>query len=329
MIRAAAYAEATGVGGLMCRLCPAHCRFREGRRGICGNRFMQGGELVTDNYGEAVSIALDPIEKKPLYHFHPGTEILSTGPNGCNLKCLHCQNWTISQQRVETGYLSPQSLVQAARRCDSIGVAFTYTEPVIWFEYILDASRLLRAADLKVVLVTNGYIDPEPLEELLPWVDAMNIDLKGIRPEFYRRVCKGRVEPILRNIRRVVEAGVHVELTNLIIPTLNDAVEDISALVDFVESVSVVMPLHFSAYRPEYRLEIGATPPKTLLLARDIAARRLKYVYLGNVNLSGSNDTSCPDCGSLLIKRSGYHTLIANLSGSRCAVCGFATGIVR
>jgi len=329
MIKPAAYADEIKPGTIVCRLCPANCRLTEGKHGICGSRSMQQGRLVTDNYGELVTLAVDPIEKKPLYHFYPGAEITSTGANGCNLKCLHCQNWTISQEETHTTNVSPERLVQAALQHDSIGIAFTYTEPMIWFEYIMDTAPLCREAGLKVVLVTNGYVNEAPLEELLAVTDAMNVDLKGIRPEFYKRICKGKVEPILSNIRRIAGAGVHLEVTNLVIPTLNDADDDLTALADFVASVSDMIPLHLSAYRPEYKLDIPATPLETLLRAREIAEERLKYVYLGNVRAPGGDDTRCPSCGSLLIKRSGHRRFIDGLDGTRCRACGFETGIIR
>lgn len=328
MIKAGAYAEKLGEGRIMCRLCPAHCRFREGRRGICGSRFMKDGKLVTDNYGELVTMAVDPIEKKPLYHFYPGSDIVSTGANGCNFRCLNCQNWSISQERVPTTYVDPERLVQAARQYDSIGVAFTYTEPMIWYEYIMDVAPLLHEAGLKVVLVSNGYVDPEPLEDLIPVIDAINVDLKGMRPEFYRRICKGKLQPILDNIRTLGNSDVHLEITNLIIPTLNDTEKDFRALVDFVADISDMIPLHLSAYRPDYRLDAPATPVATLRLARDIARRRLKYVYLGNVR-DDDSDTICPHCESVLITRTGYRTLVQGMEGSRCRSCGAETGIVR
>jgi len=329
VIRAAAYSEALPGGGIVCTLCPVRCRFREGRRGVCGSRFMRDGELLVDNYGEAVTLALDPIEKKPLYHFHPGTDILSTGPNSCNLGCRHCQNWAISQERAETKFVSPESLAAAARRYGAFGVAFTYTEPLMWFEYIRDVAPILRQAGLAVVLVTNGYIEAAPLEELIPLVDAMNVDLKGMAPSFYRTVCKGRVEPVLHTIRRSAEAGVHVEVTNLVIPTLNDCEEDIRKLTAFVASVSERIPLHFSAYRPEYKMRLPATPAGTLVRAREIAQERLWYVYLGNVSVPGGGDTLCRGCGKSLVERRGYRTEIIGMDGSRCSSCGFEAGIVR
>ncbi len=328
MIVPAAYAEILPGGQFACGLCPSRCSIDETRQGACGARSVVDGTLVTDNYGEVAAMALDPIEKKPLYHFYPGTMIFSVGPNGCNLKCRHCQNWTISQRKTRTTYLSPSGLVAAALNHEAIGVAFTYAEPVIWFEYIRDCAPLLRAAGLKTVLVTNGYINPAPLTELLPLVDAMNIDLKGIREEFYRIVCRGSVGPVLATIQRAAEEGVHVEVTNLVILTLNDRDDDIRELVAAVATVSADVPLHFSAYHPEYLVDVPSTPLRTLLRARELALERLRYVFIGNVNHPGSSDSFCPQCGSVLVRRSGYRTEVL-LQGRQCAGCGSSTGIVR
>lgn len=313
----------------MCRLCPMKCRLAEGKTGICRCRRNDRGELVVTNYGEAVTLAIDPIEKKPLYHYFPGSLILSTGPNSCNLGCLNCQNWSISQEEVSTVYLSPERLVQAALEHDSLGVAFTYTEPLMWFEYIRDVAPLLRANGLKVVLVTNGFVEAEPLEELLGITDAMNVDLKGVREEFYRRICKGKLRPVLDNIRRIASSGVHLELTNLIIPGQNDSDEDLTHLIDFVASVSDTIPLHFSAYHPEYKMTVAGTPRETLLRAAELAAGKLKYVYLGNVILQDGRDTRCPNCGNLLVERSGYRSRVLGLTDGHCPACQAETGIRR
>jgi len=329
MIKPALYAEKQQNGTVRCLLCPAMCLLKEKQKGICGSRYNNGGELYTDNYGEVVTIAIDPIEKKPLYHFYPGREILSTGANGCNLGCLHCQNWSISQKKIRTMYFSPEQLLANTIQHQSLGVAFTYTEPLIWYEYLLDTAPLLKENDFKVVLVTNGYINPEPLEKLLPQVDAMNIDLKGIRPEFYKKVCKGKIEPILENLKTVASSGVHLEITNLLIPGQNDSVKDITELVAFVSSLSDNIPLHFSAYHPDYKMDTPRTSAETMLLAREIAQKKLNYVYLGNVSLPDTSDTNCPACGQLLIERNGYYTRITGLNGSKCSKCDYDTGIIQ
>ncbi|MCK4461543.1 MAG: AmmeMemoRadiSam system radical SAM enzyme [candidate division Zixibacteria bacterium] len=329
MLKEAAFYQSISDDKLQCQLCPAECKLAEGQVGICGCRFNRQGTLYTDNYGEAVTLAVDPIEKKPLYHFHPTANIVSTGPNGCNLGCLHCQNWTISQSKVQTTYVEPSALVKMVTRFGSIGVAFTYTEPIIWYEYIMDTAPLLHQAGYKVVLVTNGYINAEPLSHLLEHIDAANIDLKGMQPEFYRKICKGELEPVLETIRTVADSHVHLELTNLLIPGKNDSDEDITKLVEFVASISDEIPLHLSAYHPQYKLNIEATPADTMLRAFSMARKRLKYVFLGNVALTNGSDSTCASCGNTLIRRSGYRTEIVGLDGSKCSNCGAETGIVR
>jgi pyruvate formate lyase activating enzyme len=312
-----------------CTLCPADCLLTDGKIGICGSRFNKGGKLMTDNFGQLVSACYDPIEKKPLYHFYPGATIFSTGANGCNFNCDNCQNWEISQTKVPTRFVSPEDLTELAAKNDSIGVAYTYTEPLIWFEYIMKAGRLIKEKGLKNVLVTNGYINPEPLEELLPLIDAANIDLKAMKPKFYKKVCKGRLEPVLKNIKRFFEAGVKIEITNLVITDLNDSHDDFEQLTDFVAGLSRQIPLHFSAYYPTYKMQRPPTPIESLLTAFDIASKKLDFVYLGNVSLPDKSDTFCPSCRTILIRRHGYTTEIVNLKQGKCGECGRETGIVQ
>lgn len=329
MVHPALFGEELDQGVIRCWLCPANCRLSEGQRGICTSRYSSRGRLLTDNYGEAVTLAIDPIEKKPLYHFYPDSQILSTGPNCCNLACSFCQNWSISQQKTPTRYFSPEELVQIARDEKSIGIAFTYSEPLLWYEYILDVAPIAHSAGLKVVLVTNGYINPEPLRKLLPLVDAFNVDLKGMNPKFYSRICKGKVEPVLDNIRAIAESSAHLEITNLVIPNENDSPADISALVNFVASISDRIPLHLSAYHPDYRMQNPATSTATLKQAAEIARRRLKFVYLGNIAGAEENNTYCLSCRNLLVVRHGYSVAVRGLAGTACSVCGAPSGIRR
>ena len=311
-----------------CTLCPAECHIRPGKRGVCRSRKNVGGRLVTDNYGELVTLAVDPIEKKPLYHFRPTTQILSTGANCCNLNCRHCQNWTISQQTVPTSYASPEQLVALSREYGSDAVAFTYTEPMVWFEYLMDVAPVLKQAGVAVVLVSNGYINEKPLAELLPLVDAANVDIKGIRPTFYKNVCGGKIEPILENIRTFAESDVHIELTNLIIPRENDADRDVSDLIDFVADLPGSVPLHFSAYHADYKMTNPATPAQTLRSAFERAKEVLDYVFVGNMFIADASDSFCPHCGHLLISRSGFRAQILGLDEDRCASCGQRTYII-
>jgi pyruvate formate lyase activating enzyme len=306
---------------VQCLLCPAECILVEGKIGICGSRFNRNGELFADNYGELVTACYDPIEKKPLYHFFPGSVIFSTGANGCNLSCDNCQNWEISQKKVETQYVAPEDLIGFTPRHGSIGIAYTYTEPLIWFEYIMAAGRLIKEAGLKNVLVTNGYINPGPLTELLPLIDAANIDLKGMKPQFYKTVCKGKLEPVLENIRQFHSAGIHIELTNLVITDLNDSDGDFEELTDFIAGISKEIPLHFSAYYPTFKMKKPPTSIVRLLRAYEIASAKLDYVYLGNVNIPDKSDTFCPECKTKLIGRRGYNVEILDLEGNYCRNC--------
>ena len=286
-----------------CRLCPANCLLTASKTGICGCRTNIDGRLMVDNYGEIVSASYDPIEKKTLYHFYPGTVIFSTGPNGCNLSCENCQNWEISQMKVPTRHLEPSELAILAGRSGSIGVAYTYSEPLIWFEYILDAAAAVREKGLKNVIVSNGYINEEPFQEPLPLINAANIDLKSMNPAFYKKICKGQLEPVKNAIVSLFKAGKHLEVTNLVIPGLNDSDADFEQITDFIAGLSENVPLHFSAYHPTYKMTRPQTPAETLLNAYEIASKKLNFVYLGNVNIPEKSDTICPQCGAKLISR--------------------------
>jgi pyruvate formate lyase activating enzyme len=315
-------------GKIQCLLCPVECVIADGKIGVCMGRKNEGGTLYAINYGRLVSLSMDPIEKKPLYHFHPGTYILSTGPNGCNLGCQNCQNWSISQEESPTEFVSPEDLVRFALRENSIGIAYTYTEPLIWYEYVLDTAKIAREKNLVNVLVTNGYIHEEPLVKILPLIDAMNIDLKSMDEDFYRKICKGKLSYILRAIELSYQHKVHIEITNLLIPTLNDPEEQIQKLVDFVAGLSDRIPLHFSRYFPSYKMNMPATPLETLNKAFLLGKRKLKYVYVGNAYISNTSNTFCPNCNELLIKRDGYHTSIVGIEEKKCKKCGVSVDVV-
>jgi pyruvate formate lyase activating enzyme len=308
-------------GRVRCELCPHCCAIADGAAGLCGVRTNRDGVLWADSYGRTVTAAVDPIEKKPLYHFLPGSRILSIGPNGCTLSCENCQNWHISKERASTRYISPEDLVELAGRGGSIGVAFTYTEPLLWFEYLKDVSPLLRAKGLKSALVTNGYLNEEPAREIAPLIDAFNVDLKSMSDGFYKMVCGGRVEPVKRFIE-IASRLSHVEVTNLVVTGLNDKDADFEGLVDWLAGVSPDIPLHFSRFFPQYRMEgREPTPPERLQRAYDIASKRLHYVYLGNIFIDGTEDTRCPKCGEAVVRRTGYEARVAG-SGGRCTKCG-------
>ena len=272
-----------------CELCPHHCRLSEGGTGFCGARGNRGGEVVCLNYGQVTSLALDPIEKKPLYHFHPGSVILSLGSYGCNLRCPFCQNYEISQAgeaQVRTRSILPDELLalalQTREQYGSIGVAFTYNEPLVSYEYLRDCAQLLRTHGLAVVLVTNGQACAAPLSQLLPLVDAMNVDLKGFSQEFYTWL-QGNLVTTKQTIQMAVAAGVHVEVTTLVIPGRNDSPRAMSDEASWLASLSPDLPLHISRYFPRYHCDIPQTPRHTLAELQHIARRYLHYVYVGNV----------------------------------------------
>lgn len=304
-----------------CGLCPHRCRIAEGAAGICGVRENRGGTLFAATYGKVAAVAVDPIEKKPLFHFHPGARILSAGSVGCNLRCEFCQNHHLALRRAPVETVRIEDLVLAARRERSVGIAHTYNEPLVQFEFVLECAKAFRAAGMKNVLVTNGYVNPAPLAELLPFVDAMNIDLKSMDPAFYRKICGGDLAPVLATIRAAARAT-HVELTTLLYTGHNDAEGDVRKVVDFVADTDREIPLHISRYFPMHRATAPPTAPDRLATAYRIAREKLPYVYVGNVRLPGAEDTVCPGCSATVIRREGYRVDAAGLSGDRCAACG-------
>jgi len=323
----ASYYEPMGDSIVHCLLCPNFCIIKDGKRGVCRIRSNRNGKLYADAYGRVVSLAVDPVEKKPLYHFHPSKPILSTGPNGCNFRCGFCQNSDISQGTVSTRNVSPEEMSRLAGEDGSIGVAYTYTEPFIWFEYIRDTGRLVHERGLVNVLVTNGYVNEAPLRELLPVIDAMNVDIKSMRPEFYTKVCGGKLDDVLRTVE-IASGSCHIEVTNLIIPNYNDTDEDFEKLTDWIYRINPSMPLHFSRYFPQYKFTEPQTPVSTLERAYEIAKTRLRYVYVGNISLEGTSDTRCHVCGNLLVGRSYYVVSVKGISDGKCSSCGSPAEIV-
>jgi pyruvate formate lyase activating enzyme len=304
-----------------CGLCPHRCRIPRGKAGICGVRENRGGTLYAATYGKVAAVAMDPIEKKPLFHFHPGASILSIGSVGCNFRCEFCQNWHLVQKKVPLEDARIGDLVATARREGSIGIAYTYNEPLIQFEFVLDCSKAFREAGMKNVLVTNGFVSPEPLAELLPFVDAMNIDLKSMDPSFYREVCGGDLSAVLDTVR-AASKETHVELTTLLYTGHNDMEGQVRAVIDFVAATDPEIPLHFSRYFPQHRATAPPTPPARLEAAWRAARERLPYVYVGNLRLPGAEDTQCPSCHTTVVRRTGFDADAPGLSGDRCASCG-------
>lgn len=314
-------------GYIQCKLCPHLCKILPGKKGMCRVRVNEDDKLWAIDYGETTSIALDPIEKKPLYHFYPGTQILSIACNSCNMRCPFCQNWEISQTDVPTEYLSPETLVKIFTDHPSVGVAYTYTEPLMWYEYLLDVTTLIRENGGKNVLVTNGLINEEPLRELLPFIDAMNIDLKAINPETYKKKLGGDLETVKRTIE-ISRKQCHIEITNLIVTGLNDKTQEIESLIDYVAGLDKNIPLHFSRYYPNYNYTKPPTPTGILQEAYERAKKRLNYVYLGNVPGDEGSNTYCPECGNLLIERMYFKALIKGLKDNHCAKCGAKVNII-
>ena len=308
--------------GVRCRLCPHECRIADGKRGICRVRECRGGILYATTYGEITSARMDPVEKKPLYHFHPGSDILSIGSWGCNFRCPWCQNFSISQEVAPTRRVEPPDIVAMARKERSLGIAYTYNEPLIWAEFVIETARLAREAGLVNVLVTNGFVNEGPLEEMLPFIDAANLDLKTIRDDVYRSKMGGPIEPVLRTARTFAK-NVHLEVTNLVITDLNDSDDDLAALADWIAAnLGVETPTHLSRYFPQYRYTAPVTSVERLTRAREIFSERLRYVYVGNVMSDEGSDTFCHECHARLVQRSGYAVRIDRLVGDSCGSCG-------
>lgn len=326
----AAYQSKLPGGKIRCDLCPHHCVLAEGGVGLCKVRGVRDGELAALCYGIVSSAALDPVEKKPLYHFHPGGMIFSIGGWGCNFACIFCQNWTISQQVETAGRVcQPGSMVREAIRSGSIGIAYTYNEPLVGFEFVRDCALQAKEAGLANVLVTNGYIARKPAAEILPLIDALNIDIKGMEDSFYREMCHARLEPVLDFSKQAVAAGCHVEITNLVIPGKNDTDTQFEALADWIsKNLGRKTPLHLSAYRPEYQLTIGPTPGASLENGYRICSLALDYVYVGNVRSDTGQNTFCPNCRALLVERHGYRTIIRGVKKGICAGCERPVDIV-
>ena len=283
-MRSAEFYHSTDGGDVCCDLCPHRCVLQDGRSGICRVRRAEGGMLLTDAYGRLSAEHVDPIEKKPLYHFYPGSRIYSIGGWGCNFCCSFCQNWTISQRTDFGRLVGPMEVVERARRSGGIGVAYTYNEPLIAFEFVRDCSELAHEHGLKNVLVTNGYLNPVPAAELLPLIDAVNVDIKSMDDDFYRRLCGGRLRPVLDFVKQAVECGCHTEITNLLIPGLNDSEESIISLAQWVaDNLGCTTPSHISAYFPNFELRVPPTSRVSILEACRLAEQFLDNVHPGNV----------------------------------------------
>ena len=314
-------------GGIECGICPRHCRVTDLERGFCGTRENRSGTYHTLVYGLPCSLNIDPIEKKPFFHFYPGTTALSLATAGCNVDCKFCQNWEISQARPEqtTNYeYSPQDAIDTcqARRVSTI--AYTYSEPVIFYEYMYDMAELGHKNEIRSVMITGGYIDERPLRELMPHLDAIKVDLKSLREPYYRDVVRGELKPVLDRLIQMRRAGIWLEIVNLVVPTLNDTDQEFTELARWIKTyLGTDIPVHFSRFHPQYLLtELPITPQKTLERAHQICrAEGLEYVYLGNLPSHPAESTYCPKCGATVIERRGYQTRVVGLTAGQCSKC--------
>ncbi len=318
---------------IVCDLCPHRCVLPPEKFGVCKSRKNVDGKLVAYNYGRVSSLAVDPIEKKPLYHYHPGTSIFSVGGIGCNLHCNYCQNYSISQSPIgkkRTTYKSPSDLAALCRQQGLSQIAFTYNEPMIWFEYMRDVME--QAPDLDLVVVSNGMINEEPMKELCKTAKAMNIDVKSFDQSFYSKLCGGDLEAVKTSCEVAYASKVHLEITYLVIPGYNDDPETVRRFVQWArEYLSPEIPVHFTRFHPDYNMtDVRLTPVDTLLKLKSIAQEEgMNYVYVGNVMTDDDSNTFCPECGKLLIRRTGYRVDVLGLEGDKCAFCRHRVNIIR
>lgn len=314
---------------VQCELCPREFIIPINQTGYCTVRINKGGTLYTISYNHPVSLAVDPIEKKPVFHMLPGTKSFSLATAGCNMRCIHCQNWEISQQppqKVKSYYLTPIQIVNMAKDSNSKSISYTYTEPVIFYEYMLDIAKLAKKDGLKNIMVTSGYINQQPLEELVKYIDVFRVDLKGFTEDFYKKIASAKLQPVLSNLKYLKQKGAHIEIINLVIPTLNDNPKDIKNMCLWIkENLGEETPLFFSRFYPMHKLtNLPPTPIQTLEMARKIATEcGLKYVYIGNVPGHPAENTYCPKCGKTLVGRVGYSITENNIRKSRCKFCNY------
>jgi pyruvate formate lyase activating enzyme len=328
MMREAMFWESKPNNAVQCRLCAHNCKISDGKHGICQVRVNQAGTLFTTVYGLVSPGVIDPIEKKPLYNFYPNSRVYSFGTVSCNFKCDNCQNWHISQvqaTKIKVEPVPPETAVGLAKKRNCKGIAWTYNEPTIWFEYTYDGSKFAKKNGLYSVYVTNGYINPQPLKKISPYLDALNIDVKSFSDDFYRKICKSKLKPVLKTAELAVKLKKHVEITNLVIPPLNDDPKQIRELAQWVSnSLGPDTPLHFSRFHPDNKLkDLQVTPEKTLIDAYKIAKEEgLKYVYLGNIYHPRYGNTYCPKCKNLVIRRgSMFGIKDINLKNGKCVKC--------
>jgi len=316
---------------IQCKLCNHYCKIKNNSTGICKVRKNIEGKLYSLVYPKAIATHIDPVEKKPIYHFYPGSYTYSIATVGCNFKCLHCQNYEISQfPELNDGYiygkdLPPEEIIKETLRGKLKSISYTYTEPTIYYEYARDTAILAKEYGIKNIFVSNGFMSRECIEDLKEWLDAINIDIKAFSEEFYRKVCSAKLKPVLDNIERLKSYGIWVEITTLIIPGYNDSNDELKEIAKFIKSIDENIPWHVSAFFPTFKLtDAPPTPPQTILKAREIGLEAgLKYVYTGNIRDYEGSNTYCPSCNKLLIKRVGYFVEVINLKGNKCGNCGY------
>jgi pyruvate formate lyase activating enzyme len=328
-MKRALYYKTLENGIVKCKLCPHYCVIGDNEHGLCNVRINKKGNLYSELFEKVTAMGLDPIEKKPLYHFYPGSKILSIGSLGCTMKCMFCQNYRISQATPESynqpNSYSVDSIVKlASKQAGNIGIAFTYNEPGTFYEYMIEVAKLAIPAGLKTVMVTNGYINREPLEALIPYIDAFNVDLKAFSESFYKSITQSRLSPVKKTIQRIAQAKKHLEITNLVIPGMNDNYAEFEEMVLWIsKETGDQTPLHISRYFPDYQLKIASTPINLLLDLYEIAKKHLKYVYLGNVVDTSRDTTFCHECNHTLIIREPDKTIITGLDmNGNCTNCG-------
>lgn len=314
---------------LRCNLCPHYCMLEPGEKGKCSVRRNSGGNIVTDAYNNVSALAIDPIEKKPLYHFYPGKNILSAGSFGCNMTCLFCQNHDISQpsgliiDKRSRMITAVDIIKKASGIMNNIGIAFTYNEPVVWHEFMSDIAEEAKKVNMKTVMVSNGYINSGPLDDLLPLIDAFNIDLKAFNNDFYRKYTGSTLKPVLNSIRQIKESGKHLEITFLIIPGHNDDSKEFERCISWMaDTLGKETILHLSRYFPSYSFTAPVTPFSTMENFYRIASDKLDFVYPGNINMPGIMNTVCPGCGNIITERSGYQVNHLNTVDGKCSECG-------
>jgi pyruvate formate lyase activating enzyme len=314
-------------GGIECGICPRHCRITDLERGYCGVRENRDDTYYTLVYGLPCAVNIDPIEKKPLFHFYPGTTAFSLATAGCNANCKFCQNWDISQVRPEQTNnfsLPPKAIADVCVARNVPIIAYTYSEPVVFYEYMYDTAKIGQERNIKSVMITAGYIDEQPLAELMPHLDAIKVDLKSIREDYYKKIVNGELKPVLDRLVQIKKAGVWLELVYLVVPTLNDTDDEFKELSTWIKTyLGTDTPIHYSRFHPQYLLKnLPPTPEDTLQKAHDISkAEGLEFVYLGNLRGHPAESTYCPKCGKVLIERFGYRIAQNNLKGNQCKFC--------